>query len=262
MNQWIILFNKEMKEAIRNFKWIWIPLVFILLGIIQPVTSYFLPDILKNFGGFPEGSMLEFPLPTGPQVLAETIGQFGQIGVLVIVLAFMGIVAGERNSGTNIMVLVKPVSYVAYIVSKWLHMSLLAISSFSIGFLLASYYTFQLIESVPISYVIKGAVVYSIWLLFVTTLVLFFSVLFKSNAGVAALTLGITIIISLMSSITPDLLRWSPGMIASHSHSIFQSGEAGEYFWLSISCTIVLIILMIILSIINFKNKETVTHTT
>ncbi|MDQ0255837.1 hypothetical protein J2S74_003221 [Evansella vedderi] len=78
----------------------------VLLGVTQPITSYYLPDILKNFGGLPEGSLLEFPLPTGPQVLAETLGQFSQIGFLVLVLAFMGTVAGERNTGSSIMVLV------------------------------------------------------------------------------------------------------------------------------------------------------------
>ncbi|MFA9560222.1 ABC transporter permease [Evansella sp. AB-rgal1] len=260
MSQWSVLFQKEWKESIRNYKWIWIPIVFILLGVMQPVTSYFLPDILKNFGGLPEG--IEFPLPTGPIVLAETLGQFSQIGFLVLALAFMGTVAGEKNSGTQIMVLVKPVSTSAYILAKWIHMSLLGLASYFIGFLLAVYYTFELIETVAISNVIKGAFVYSIGLLFVITLVLLFSSIFKSTAAVAFLSLGITIAFSLLSSLLPDIMKWSPGTLTNHSYRFFETGSGGDGFILSIIVTIGLIISMIFLSIFVFKKKEIASHTT
>ncbi|MBU9711128.1 ABC transporter permease [Evansella tamaricis] len=261
MKQWTILFKKEFKESLRNFKWVWIPLVFILLGITQPVTSYYLPEILKNFGGMPEGVIMEFPMPTAPQVLAETLGQFNQIGILVLVLAFMGVVAGERNSGTNIMVLVKPVSYTAYMLSKWAHMTLLAFVSYLSGFLIALYYTYQLIGSVPASDVVSGFVVYTLWLLFVTTIVLLFSTIFKSTAAVAALTLGLSIILSLLSSITPELMQWSPGMLASHSYYLFQTGEANDGLWLSVVSTVLLVVAMLSISVYIFKKKEVATHT-
>lgn len=262
MEKWVVLFKKEFVESLRNFKWIWIPLVFILLGIMQPVTSYFLPDIIKNFGGLPEGALMEFPLPTGPQVLAETLGQFSQIGVLVLVLAFMGTVAGERSTGTNIMILVKPVSYTSYITAKWAHIALLAISSFILGFVLAYYYTHLLIETVPFTQVLQGASIYILWLLFVITLVLFFSTIIKSGGVVAFLTLGVTITISIIGSIAPDIMRWSPSMLSSHSYSYFQTGTGGEAFLLSVICTILLIVVMIIGAIYIFRNKEMAVHTT
>ncbi|MCD8510300.1 MAG: ABC transporter permease [Bacillus sp. (in: Bacteria)] len=262
MEQWFVLFKKEFVESIRNFKWLWIPIVFVLLGITQPVTSYYLPDIIKNFGGLPEGAVMEFPLPTGAQVLAETLGQFNQIGILVLVLAFMGTVAGERTSGTNIMILVKPVSYISYITAKWVHISLLAVSSFVLGFLLALYYTHLLIETVPFSQVIQGIFIYILWLLFVITLVVFFSTIIKSSGVVAFLTLGITITLSIVGSIVPNIMRWSPTMLTSHSYSFFQTGSGGEALFLSIICTVLLIIVMLATAIYVFRNKEMAVHTT
>ncbi|MEH7526490.1 hypothetical protein V7149_24970 [Bacillus sp. JJ1503] len=51
MNQWVTLFNKEMVELSRNFKWIWVPIVFILLAVKEPLTVYFMPQILDAVGG-------------------------------------------------------------------------------------------------------------------------------------------------------------------------------------------------------------------
>ena len=256
MKQWLILFNKEWKESIRNFKWIWIPIVFILLGVTQPILSYYLPDLLEQFGGMPEGAVINLPLPSGPQVLSETLGQFSQIGFLVLVLAFMGAIAGERNSGTHLMILVKPVSHISYITSKWVHMSLLAVVSFILGYSFAIYYTFLLIETIPASHIIKGGAVYVLWLVFVMTLVISFSTIIKSTAAVAFLTLGVTIALSLLSSLLPDLMRWSPGMLSRHSQGFLTSGAGGQDFWLSLAITVILIFAMLSAAIYIFRQKE------
>lgn len=50
MNSFIVLVNKEFTQMIRDFKIIWLPLVFILLGITQPVMTYYLPTILEALG--------------------------------------------------------------------------------------------------------------------------------------------------------------------------------------------------------------------
>ncbi|WP_096190016.1 ABC transporter permease [Evansella halocellulosilytica] len=262
MSQWMTLFKKEWKESLRNFKWLWIPLVFLLLGIMQPVTTYFLPDIIEQFGGLPEDTVINIPVPSGAQVLSETLGQFSQIGFLVIVLAFMGTVASERNNGSIIMVLVKPVSYVSYLTAKWAHITLLSLSSYILGFSLSVYYTFLLIERVAAVFVIKGALVYSVWVFFIITLVLCLSALLKSTAATAFLSIGITVTISLLSSLTPDLMKWSPGMLMNHTQLLFQTGAVGENFLLNMMTTFIIIFAMISLTSYFFQRKEMAIHTT
>ena len=71
MTQWTVLYRKEMTEMARNYKILWIPIVFILLGVMQPVSSYYMPEILDTFGGLPEGTILEMPTPTGAEVLMK-----------------------------------------------------------------------------------------------------------------------------------------------------------------------------------------------
>ena len=73
MSKWLVLYKKEWLEIIRSYKLIWVPLVFILLGAMQPVTTYFLPDILANAGNLPNGTVIELPTPHASDVLAQTL---------------------------------------------------------------------------------------------------------------------------------------------------------------------------------------------
>ena len=61
MNNFLILFKKEMKESMRNGKWIWIPVVFMIIGVSQPLTSYYMPQILEAAGNLPDGAVIEIP---------------------------------------------------------------------------------------------------------------------------------------------------------------------------------------------------------
>ncbi|GAK03650.1 hypothetical protein JCM19037_1989 [Geomicrobium sp. JCM 19037] len=59
-----VLLRKEWIETTRSYRIIWLPLLFVLLGIMQPLTSYYLSDLLEQFGGLPDGAMFVIPTPT------------------------------------------------------------------------------------------------------------------------------------------------------------------------------------------------------
>src|SRR5690606_36374281 len=105
-------------EMARNFKVIWVPLTFLFLGAIDPLTAYYMPKIIDALGGLPEGTVIEIPLPSPGESLLMSVGQFDTLGVLIIALMLMGTVAGERKSGVAEMVLVKPVPVGFYISAK------------------------------------------------------------------------------------------------------------------------------------------------
>ncbi|WP_245804709.1 hypothetical protein [Halobacillus hunanensis] len=91
--QWMTVFKTESIGAWRNYKWIWVPLVFILLGIMDPLTTYYLPQILESVGGLPEGATINIPTPPPADVFMMSISQFNMIGVAVLILMSMGTIA-------------------------------------------------------------------------------------------------------------------------------------------------------------------------
>lgn len=208
-----VMIGKELLELYRSLKLLWVPLVFAALGIMQPVTTYFMPVLLEKAGNLPEGSVFEIPLPSGAQVMAETLSQFGTIGALILVLVFMGTVSGERNSGSASMILVKPVSTFSYLLSKWTSMNLLGILSLLVGYLASWYYTWLLIEGVPLAAFVSSFLLYALWLSLLLTLTLLLSTCLRSASGAASAALGSGLLLTLLSNLLPKYAGWLPGAL-------------------------------------------------
>lgn len=239
MRQWGILYRKEMLEMTRNYKWVWVPLVFILFGIMQPVTFYYLPQILKAAGNMPEGAVIEMPSMSGGDVLAQTLSQYGTLGILIIVLAFMAVLSGERTSGVAELILVKPVSYISYVTSKWAGMLSLTAVSFLLGYAASWYYTNELIGAVPFEHVIGSFLIYLLWLVFIVTLTMLFSAIFKSYGGIAFLTMGSVIVLSIVTNFFPKGMSWSPSNLSAQAAHAAVAGLADiDWLWPVVATTI------------------------
>jgi len=226
--QWLLLYGKEMLELWRTYKWIWVPCVFVLLGIMQPVSSYYMPQILEIAGGLPEGAVISIPPPTGAFVLAETLGNFGMIGLLVLVLAAMGTVSGERAGGAATLVLVRPVRYASYITAKWAAFAFLAAASLILGIAASWYYTELLIESVPFGAVLRSAMIYAVWLALVIAAAVFYSAVLKAPSAAAFLTLVSAAALSVLTSALPAAMKWSPARLPAHAAAVLAGGRAAE----------------------------------
>lgn len=256
MTQWTVLYRKELMEMARNYKILWIPIVYILLGVMQPVSTYYIPEILDNFGNLPEGTVLEMPIPTGAEVLMSVLSNYGMLGVLILVLSAMGVVSAERQSGVAGMVMIKPVPYSSYILSKWAGLFTITIISLFIGYVASWYYTNLLIETVAFERIFQSVLIYSIWLVFVVTLTLFFSVIMKGNGSVAFITIFVVFAISTVTSILVKYMKWSPATMTEHAGKVLVSGELDSSFWLAFITTIAIIIVVLISSTLIFKQKE------
>lgn len=207
MNQFTILMQKEWRENIRNYKIYWLPAVFILLGITEPVVNFFMPQILEASGGLPEGAVFEFPVPTPEQMLIAVMGQFQTIGMAVLILAYMGTVAGERKSGTATLLYVRPLSFPFYFLSKWLTASAISLASVWLGFLAGYYYTFLFFDRVEWTNLLQMVGTYSVWVLLIVSIVVAASAAMP-NSGLAG---AVAFAIYLLLQVSDGLLgtNWS-----------------------------------------------------
>jgi ABC-2 type transport system permease protein len=248
MKKWSVLFRKEWLEMSRNYKMIWIPLVFILFGLLQPVTNYYMPDIMKNASNLPEGTIIEIPIPSSGEVLAQTLSQFNQMGVLVLILAFMGIVAAERRTGMIKAILVKPVNYTSYIMAKWVSALLLSAVAVALGMLASWYYTELLIDQYPFIDLVKGTGIYFGWILFLLTFTVFLSSRLKSSGLVAAFALLLSILLSLSTSLLGKWMEWSPAQLTTAASSYLVDGSVEGPLLLPLTITGLLVVLFLFLS--------------
>lgn len=254
--QWVNLYRKEMLEMGRNFKWIWVPLVFILLGVMQPVTSYYMPQILQHAGNMPEGAVIQIPLPSPAEVIMQTYSQYNTVGSLILVLSFMTILSGERISGVAGLVLVKPVSYISYVTAKWTGMATLMTVSLLLGSLASWYYTGQLIGEVPLGRLLGSFVLCGLWFLFLCTVTLCVSAMLRAAGGIAFVSLGFVIALSVATTMFSRYMQWSPSRLIGFGGNLLQTGEAGTEVWLPVIVGLALIIALIAVAIVVFRRQE------
>ncbi|MFB4169993.1 ABC transporter permease [Virgibacillus sp. JSM 102003] len=254
--QWITLFKKELIENIRNFKWIWVPLVMILIATMDPVSSYYLPQIIDAVGGMPEGTEFQLPDFSPSDVIMMSLSQISSIGVLVIVLMSMGTIAGERKSGVSELVLVKPVSYTNYITAKWAAVLLLTLTALSLGMLSSWYYVNLLFGELSFSALLQIIFFYGLWLALVVSLSIFYNTLLKIPGLVAFLTIATILVMKLITTIFSHLLEWSPNNISGYINKMLVSGSVPSELTGAAIVTIAMIILLIAGSIYTFKSKE------
>ncbi|TYS19135.1 ABC transporter permease subunit [Rossellomorea vietnamensis] len=253
MKQFFVLLRKELLESRRNFKWIWMPIIFILFGITEPLTAFYMPDILDAVGNLPEGAVIEIPPPSSQEVLLAVISQYSTLGVLVIVLGFMGTVAGERKNGSASLVLVKPVSFFSYILSKWAAAIILVGVSYVIGMVASCYYINILFDGIAVSDFIQALLAYGIWLSFIVTLTIFLSSLTSSPGLAAFSTIGLSIFITFFSSMLSSQLKWSPSQITSYVTEILVNGNWSTDLNLTLIITLGIIILIMTATPLLFK---------
>jgi len=244
MRGFFTLVNKEYLGILRSKKIIWLPIVFMLMTLTQPLTLYYMEDILKMGGGLPEGSILQMPVPNAGEVMASVLSQLNTLGVLVIVVAVMSTISDERKSGSLTFILIRPVSSLQIVGSKTLAEGSIVVGSFICGYLLSYYYTIILFSTIPLHQVIESMLIYSLYCLFIVVCVIFSSALLNSNGAIAIVNILFFSVLSIASSLFSDFLKWSPAELSSHAMSKLinepTNGLAGSIF-----VTIFLMILLL-----------------
>ncbi|WP_102028903.1 ABC transporter permease [Salirhabdus sp. Marseille-P4669] len=254
--QWSVIFKKEMLENARNIKWIWVPIVFFIFGIMDPITTYYLPKILESVGGLPEGAVVDIPMPIPAEAFFYSVSEIDSLGLLVIALIGMRLIAGEMKSGVYELVLSKPVKYTNYVTAKWAGFVLLVVTSTFIGLLAGWYYVNLLFGDLGFDAFLTTFLLYSVYSLFFTAIIVFVNTWFKKPGMVLFLSFLLAIGIDIITSIYGHILTWSPGHISSYVNDYLQSGTIPSEMWGTIGTTFVLIIIMLLLSIVILKNKE------
>lgn len=254
--QWNTLFQKEVVENWRNKKWIWFPLVIILLSILDPVTNYFLPQILDAVGEMPEG--MEFILPeyTVPEVVMMTLGQLSSLGVLVIVFMSMGIIANEHKSGVSQIILVKPIDHHSYVTAKWASLLLLVWVSWILGMLVSWYYIYLLYGPLSFNHIVLTIFFYGLWLSLVITVVVFYNTFVKSQGLIAFLSIASLMILSGLTQVFQSTLKWSPVHLSDYIKLTIEQGPIHTDLIYTGMVTIIIIAILLLLSVILFRKQQ------
>lgn len=248
------LYLKEMLENVRSYKLIWVPVVFIVLGIMQPLVSFYMADILAFSSNVPAGLMENMERPAASSVMAQALGQYGTIGMLILVLGTMNSLAGERSSGTSELLMAKPVSSISVVAAKWTANFTVLVIAIGLGTAGAAYYTVQLMGALSWGDVIAASALYALWLLCAVSLTLLFSAWLRGPAT-AGLSLLLAAVMSLVHGLLPVKLNWMPASLPGMSAGVLADGGTGVSLAPIVSAVLLIIICIAGASLLAGRNK-------
>ena len=116
MRNYVTFLKKEWLESLRTYKLFVMLASFSILGIMNPLIAKLTPEIIDL--AMPEGMEIAVAVPTAFDSWAQFYKNTGQIGVIVTVIVFSGIISVELSRGTLIHMLTKGLSRSSVILSK------------------------------------------------------------------------------------------------------------------------------------------------
>lgn len=254
MQQFNALLLKEWRESWRSFKLLWIPLVFLLLGVSDPLMNYFMEDILNAVGNMPEGFMMTMPELQPADLLAASTGQFQSIGIIVLIAAYIGAFSRERQNGTATLLYVRPISFSSLFLSKWLVASVVAIVSAVAGYAGNMYYTALLYGTVEWSKFFAMLATYSMWLLLVMAVTVAMSAAFQTSiaATIAIILVPIGLFIDL---IIGTFWKYTPWKLANYGVALLTDSVLMKNYWTTFGIVGLLTIAMLLFGIFMSKRN-------
>lgn len=242
MRAFIAFTKKELCETSRTYKLMIFLLVFFLLGIMNPFTAKITPELLKSLDS--DQITITITDPTANDSWVQFYKNVPQMGLIVLVIVFSGIMAGEFTKGTLINMLTKGLSRRVVVFAKLASASILWTVSYLLCFAVSYFYTVYFWPDGEINNLAMALL--TLWLFgeMLITAVLFGGVLFKNTYG-ALLFTGLLVAVMYIINIIPEVSKYNPASLTSCGYSLI-TGEssAADSVWQLVSGAILTVLLL------------------
>ncbi|MDP2183286.1 MAG: ABC transporter permease subunit [Actinomycetota bacterium] len=252
MKGFLRFLGKEFTEIVRTWR-VWVvPGMLLFMAVSSPILAKLTPALLESVASGQQGIKITIPDPTYLDAYAQWLKNLQQMIAIALLITTGGMIAGERASGTAILVLTKPVSRAAFVVAKFLSQTALLVVATVIGAAVcwgATYATFG--EAPPKLLVSMTAV----WLAFAVLLVALMTLLSAGLKSIAAGGVGIGgfFVISVLSLWGPAL-DYSPAGLSVAPNALL-AGTPVELAW-PLATTAVAVVALVVAGVLVFKTKE------
>lgn len=253
MKSYIAFTKKEFVENFRTYKFFIMMTVFLLLGMMNPIMAKLTPQLLKSF--MPKDMNITICEPTAIDSWTQFFKNVPQMGLIVLVIIFSGIMANEFSRGTLINMLTKGLSRGTVILSKFTMATAIWTLSYVLCFIVSYAYTAYFWNDDGIINLIFS--VFCLWLfgILLIAITLFGGVIFKNSFGGLLFTGGCVVVLTLLN-IAPSLKKYNPISLSSSNMDLLTSEKSTSDFRFAIIICFIIIILLIFSSIKIFNKKQ------
>ncbi|NJN53857.1 MAG: YhfC family intramembrane metalloprotease [Anaerolineae bacterium] len=253
---------KEMQHQWRTRRVLVVAAIFLVFGLTSPLLAKFTPQLLTSIEGAEQFAAL-IPEPTTADAVAQYIENITQFGFILVIVLGMGAVAGEKERGTAVMILSKPLPRWSFLLSKLITQG----AVFGLALLLAAlgayYYTAVLFGGLAFGPFLLGNVLLWLWLMVLATVTLLGSTIADSTVAAAGIAFVGAVILLLAGSLPhigplmpSGLVAWASQLGLETATSTTLSASVPPTNGGALVMAIVLIVVLIITSMAVFEQQE------
>lgn len=253
MSNYVAFLKKELLESARTYRLLIILLVFFIFGIMNPLTAKLIPEILNTL--MTDGVSITFAEPTAFDSWEQFFKNISQMGLIVTVIVFSGVLGAELSKGTLINMLTKGLSRSTVVLSKYTCMVLIWTMSIVISFFVTWGYTLYLFPGGEVVNLFFS--VFCMWLfgIFILALLLFAATLTKNNYGCLLIT-GASVVICMLFNILPALHKYNPLSLATDNMNLIRNTIEVSALYYAIWIAGILSLIFIASSVLAFRKKQ------
>lgn len=254
MKGYIAFTKKEFIEAARTYKLLILMLVFLVFGIMSPLTAKFTPDLMDAL--MPEGMNITLAAPTSLDSWTQFYKNVSQMGLLVLVILFSTLVTSELSKGTLIHMLTKGVPRRTVLLSKFTASSTLWTLAYLTCFAVSYGYTLYFWKDGPGTADLLFSA-FCLWLFGI--LLISGSILAgaaSSSSSSCLLLTGGGVAAGFLINLLPKMQKYNPLYLASKNMKLLHGQAECIDFLPSILVTVGMILIFILLSCAIFDRKK------
>jgi len=239
MSSYLAFTKKEFTECFRSSKMVIMAVVFLLIGIMNPVLAKVTPDILKSLAS--DGMTISVAKPTALDSWTQYYKNMPQFGLIVLVIIFSGILTNEISKGTLINMLTKGLKRSTVIAAKMTMSAVTWTLCYLIAFAVSYGYTVYFWPDDSCEHLVLAAACLWLFGLLLLAAIMLGSVIFKGIGGSLLFTGGLVAIMFVLD-IFPKVSDYNPILLASGNMGLVTGAiETGDI----IKPVIVSLVLMI-----------------
>ena len=239
MRQTVAFIKKELTESIRGGRLVFLGILFLALGIMNPAVAKLTPLLLETMSdALAESGM------TVTEVAVDALTSWTQffknipIGLIAFLLIYSGILTREYESGALVLMLTKGVSRRSVVFAK----ALTLIGSWSAGYWLCFAVTYvynayfwdnSVVSS--LGWAVGGWYLFGVW---TVCLSMFFSAVCKRHTHVL-LGVGGCVLLSYVIEIIPKFEKYTPTYLLGNAPLLTGAESWETYAWsLAVTATL------------------------
>lgn len=200
----------EWLRLFRTPRWIALVGVYLVFGLLGPVTAKYLADILQRV----QSEMtIVVPPPQPRDGIVNYLGQVTQTGLVVVVVIAAGALAFDSRRGVAVFLRTRANSMWRLLAPRLAVPTAAAVFAYAVGLLAAWYETALLLGPLPAGALLGGLLCQAGYLAFAVTVVAAAAAVTRGVLATVGTALAVLILLSLVGSVSA-VRPWLPSTLA------------------------------------------------